>query len=374
MTMFTEVMVEVADCHTTLYHLGATPPQSPPLPMMDAPSYTSLYSKIAAAGSGDYSNLSGRPGVMLKKLSTIYRKNDYWHYFFANNDLTQYPGRAWEFLVPIRCTINLHVDFALGGKFNLNVSPVPYVVLYPFGWSNCLSLRLQGNLALQDLAAFNTSLFAEKSFTIPSSAAGQPATPVSVEDLFAKMSDGVRADAFAQTLADEFAPKEPIIVTTIMASYDGNLKLKGLSAKEMQDLLRIVKPEGPLPSGSLSDKIHRLQPDDKEKYVVMNNYGRFTWMQDRLVPAGRNYQHLRCNHNNTFNSLVHARHLYQLLTRAVNFNSPPAALGSLAKRANDSLGLPSLYYNSASLRGFLLDPDVKAIRKKMDKLSQPKAN
>jgi hypothetical protein len=365
--MFTEVMVEVADCHTTLYHFGSTPPQNPLLPLADAPSYASLYSKIVAAKAVTYAALSGQPGVMLKKLSPIYRKNDYWNYFFGNDDLAQYPGRAWEFLVPILCTINSHVDYALGAKSNITVSPVPYVVLYPFGWSNCLSLRLQGDFALKDLADFNVSLFADKSFTIAAATSGQPATPVSVRDLFAKMSNGVRADAFGGTLANDFAPREPTVVTTIMASYSGNLTLNGLGGNEVQSLLRIVKPEGPPPSGKLTDYVHRLQPGDKEKYVVMNNYGRFTWMQDLLASVGRNHQHLRCNHNNTFNSLVHARHLYQLLTQAVNLNSLPASLAPLAKRANEALGLPSLYYKSASLRGFLLDPAVAAVRKKMER-------
>jgi hypothetical protein len=188
------------------------------------------------------------------------------------------------------------------------------------------------------------------------------------------MSNGVRADAFGGTLANDFAPREPTVVTTIMASYSGNLTLNGLGGNEVQSLLRIVKPEGPPPSGKLTDYVHRLQPGDKEKYVVMNNYGRFTWMQDLLVSVGRNHQHLRCNHNNTFNSLVHARHLYQLLTQAVNLNSLPASLGPLAKRANEALGLPSLYYKSASLRGFLLDPAVAAVRKKMERFFPQKTN
>lgn len=370
MTMFTEVMVEVADCHTTLYHLGSTPPQNPPLPLSDAASYASLYSKIAA-NSLTCSDITGQAGVMLNKLEPVFRKNNYWHYFFGNGNLAQYPLRAWEFLVPISASVNLWVNFALEAKFNIRVSPRPYVVLYPFGWSNCLSLRLQGNFDLQELADFNTSLFADKSFVMAVAGSGQPATSVSVGDLFDQMSDGVSTDAFGGILANDFAPKEPIIVTTVMASYSGNLKLNGLSGNEEQALLRIVKPEGPPPSERL---FHRLQPGDKEKYVILNNYGRFTWMQDRLVPVDRNYQHLRCNHNNTFNSLVHARHLYQLLTQTVSLDSLPASLGSLAKKANEALGLPSLYYKSASLRGFLNDPAVVAIREKMKKFSPQKPN
>ena len=115
-------MVEVGDCHTTLYHLGSTPPQNPPLPLADAASYASLYSKIAALKAATYADITGQPGVMLKKLSPMFRKNDYWHYFFGTDDLPQYPGRAWGFLVPIMCTINLRVEFALGARFNILTS------------------------------------------------------------------------------------------------------------------------------------------------------------------------------------------------------------------------------------------------------------
>jgi hypothetical protein len=362
MTTFTDVMVEVADCHTTLYHLGATAPNNPTLPLSDSPGYLSLYAKIAAGNGVTYQSVTGQPGAMLKKLSPIFRKNDYWHHFFGSGNLAQYPNRVWEFMVPILCAIDLHVD---PPQSAIRVSPMPYVVLYPFGWSNCLSLRLQGELELKDLADFNANLFASKPFTIAGAAA-------SVRELFAKMSDGVRADAFGGSQANDFEPKDPIIVTTIMASYGGNLKLNGLSSSEVQLLLRIVKPEGPLPSGKLSDYIHRLSPNDKEKYVVMNNCGRFTWMEDRLVPVNRNYQHLRCNHNNTFNSILHARHLYQLLTQAIKLKPQPPSLDAVTKRASETLGLPVLYYKSASLRGFLIDADVAAAREKLEKLSQPK--
>jgi hypothetical protein len=160
-----------------------------------------------------------------------------------------------------------------------------------------------------------------------------------------------------------------------MESHGGNLTLDGLSASEEQALLRIVKPEPPPPAGNLADYIHRLQPHDKEKYVVMVDYGRFTWMEDRLVPEDRNYQHLRCNHNNTFNSLVHARHLYQLLTEALNQNALSPSQIELVAQANRILGLPALYYKSASLRGFLLNPAVDDVRQKItDKLSGKKTN
>lgn len=376
MATLTDAMVEVADCHTSLYHLGATPPAKAPFPMSDGSSYAKLYAKLAAQDAVPYADISGQSGVILKKLSPIYRKNDYWEYFFANGDVAQYPGFAWEYLVPVWCSINLHVDSALPAKFSFTVRPKPYVVLYPFGWSNCLSLRLQGSFALEDLADFNASLFTNKLFKIAASAAGQPAKAVSVRDLFTKMSEGVRADAFGGILAKDFAPKDPVIVTTIMAYRSGNLTLAGLSPSEEQAMLRIVTPTGPPPTGALSGGlVHSLQPSDKAKYVVMNDYGRFTWMEDRLVPEGRNHKHLRCNHNNTFNSLVHARHLYQLLTQVVNLSSLPASLEPLANKANDTLGLPAVYYKSASLKGFLLDPAVAAARQKMtDKFSAKKTN
>ena len=364
-----EVMVEVGDCHTSFYHVGSTSPQNPPLPLGSAAAYSALYAKVAAPTAVTYQSITGNPGVMLNKLAPAFRENKYWEFFFSVDDVSQYPARAWKFLVPIRCSLLPRVDFA--GKLNFSVSPQPDVILYPFGWTNCLSLRLRGDFQLQELADFNASLFSKKLFTIPD-AAGNPVA-ASVWDVFRRMSEGVRTDAFGGPLASDYAPKQPIIVTTVMESYGGNLTLDGLSASEEQALLRIVKPEPPPPAGNLSDYVHRLQPLDKEKYVVMVDYGRFTWMEDRLVPGDRNYQHLRCNHNNTFNSLVHARHLYQLLSEAFDQDPLSASLTELATQANRTLGLPARYYKSASLRGFLLDPAVSDIRQKMtDKLSSKK--
>jgi hypothetical protein len=373
MPTLTEAMVEVGDCHTSFYHLGPAPPQNPPLLLGTAADYTALYAKVAAPQPVTYQSLTGNPGVLLNKLSPAFRDNKYWGYFFGVDEPDQYLGNVWKLLAPIRCSVTLRVDFPSGGKSKLTVSPQPDVILYPFGWTNCLSLRVRGEFQLQDLADFNESLFAKKLFTIPN-AAGQP-VDASVWDVFRSMSKGVRADAFGGALAGDFAPKQPIIVTTIMESHSGNLTLDGLSSSEEQALLRIVKPEPPPPSGNLSDYVHRLPDPKYEKYVVMVDYGRFTWMEDRLLPEDRNYQHLRCNHNNTFNSLVHARHLYQLLTDAVNQNALSPSLTEVAAQANRLLGLPSLYYKSASLRGFLNDPKVAAARQAMaDKLSEKKTN
>jgi hypothetical protein len=257
------------------------------------------------------------------------------------------------------------VEFTPQTKFNFRVSPVPRVLLYPFGWSNWLSLRLKGEFGLEDLANFNASLFADKSLQLAGSA-GQ-ASMSSVREIFAKMSEGVRVDAFGATQTEDFAPEVPVVVTTVLEKYGGKLALNGLDSKGVQALLRVVKPEGPPPAGKLMNHVHRLEPTDQEKYVVMNNYGRFVWLEDRLAPEDRNYQHLRCYHNNTFNSLLHARHLYQLLTQAVKLKTLSTSLTELADKANAYLISPSDYYENASLRSFLLAPSVADVRKKMEK-------
>jgi hypothetical protein len=165
-----------------------------------------------------------------------------------------------------------------------------------------------------------------------------------------------------------------VVVTTILEKHGGSLTLNGLSASEATALLRIVKPEGPPPAGKLTDHVRRVQPIDEEKYVLMNDFGRFVWLEDRLNPIDRNYQHLRCYHNNTFNSLLHARHLYQLLTRVVNLKTLPASLGELTDKAGANLASPSDYYENASLRQFLLDESVTEVRKKMEKFAEKKLN
>jgi hypothetical protein len=304
---------------------------------------------------------------MLDKMSPFFRKNNYWNRFFATGQVAVYPDLAWDFLLPILCSLKVRINFVPDAKFKFQVRPIPSVLLYPFGWSACMSLRLVGPHEVDDLAAFNQHIFANKSFSVDPDPTPAAPSRFSLREVFDYIAEGVRTDAFGGLKTKDFGPNDAVVVTTVMAKNGGTLKPEGLSNDQQKVLLRIVKPEGPPLAGKIQDYIYDLDPN--VKYLVMDNYGRFIWMEDRLNPMDRNYEHLRCYHNNTFNSLVHARHLFQVLTQAARLKVLPAPVSDLTDKAVAALDSASLYYENASLREFLSAPEVSNARNNMAKFT-----
>jgi hypothetical protein len=368
MLTLTDTMVELADCHTTLYYLDA--PQQGPLPLGTSASYNQLYATVGAPNRVTYDGVAGHAGVLLDKLTPFFKKNNYWNRFFASSQVAIYPDLAWDFALPILCSLKLRINFIADAKFKFQVRPMPSVLLYPFGWSARVSLRLVGPHTVDNLAAFNQHIFDNKCFHINPDPAPGPKGPAtfSLPEVFDHIAEGVRTDAFGGLKTRDFSPNDAVIVTTVFAKNGGTLKSGGLGDAQQKVLLRIVKPDGPPLAGKVQDYVHDVDPP-KVKYVVMHNYGRFIWMEDLLNPVDRNYQHLRCYHNNSFNSLVQARHLYQLLTQSAGLKALPAPVSELTDKAVAALATPSLYYENASLRQFLLDPAVSTARNNMAKFN-----
>jgi hypothetical protein len=370
----TETQVELADCHTTLYYLGAKAPAPASLPLSTKQDYTDLYQKIAGPQPTPYADVSGRPGVMLAKLTSMFHKNDYWKSFFANEKVLTYPGLAWDFLAPILCSLKIRINFIPDPRFKFRVSPLPKVILYPFGWSTSLSLRLLGEHTLRDLAEFNQYLFSGKAFRLDPVLPPPAQSDFSAPQFFDYVADGVRTDVFDPLNTKDFSPNEAVVVTTVLAKHGAKAKIEALGTDEREILLRIVKPDGPLPQDSFSSHVYDL-PYEKTppKYMVFDNYGRFIWMEERLEATDRNYQHLLCYKNNTFNSLVHARHLYQLLSEAAQLPKLSKPLSRLTAAAVRGLTSPSEHYENASLRAFLLEPTVANAKKAMEKFDKESA-
>jgi hypothetical protein len=372
-----ETKIELSDCHTTLYYFGVSKPNPAPLPLGTEESYVKLYETVAAPMRITYDDVSGQAGVILEKLSPAYHKNKYWETFFAGVPYEAYAQNAWQFVLPIVCSLKTRIEFIPDKEFNFAVRPIPRVVLYPFGWSAWLSLRLMGSHTLDQLASFSASLFTRRCFRLdpdPAPLDEQPSA-YSVRDFFRHVAAGVRADAFGGMKTLSFGPQEPVSVTTVLVKEGGRPALGGLLGDLPNVLLRLAKPEGPPSGGDLEDHVHRLYDEDDTTYVVMEKYGRFTWMERQLKnPVGQNYAHLRCYHNNTFNSLLHARHLYQLLTQAARLEKLTEPLSTLTKLASFYLSSASLYYENASLREFLRDAAVADAKKKIAELNKKPAD
>jgi hypothetical protein len=380
MTTLTETIIDLADCHTTLYYLGAKPPQVAALPLGTAESYCGLYKTVAAPARVTYSDVSGgNPGRLLMKLSPVYRDNNYWEWYLGSRELDIYHEYAWDNIIPIEASIATRIEFIADARFNFNVSPIPRVLLYPFGWSACLSLRLTGAHTPEELSAFVQHVFTAKAFHLEPDPAppGQPPSAHSLRDLFDHVAQGVRNDAFGGNKKDNDS-QQIIAVTTVLGKHGGGLALGGLSVPMQEQILRLVKPEGPAPKEPFLKYIFRRSEDEDEEYVVHNDQKRFIWLKHLLKAEDRNYDHLRCYHNNTFRSLVQARHFFELLGMAGKQKSMSDPLQELVQTAinnleitkeNDELVWPGIYQN-ASLREFLQDPAIAKAIKKVKKPAQ----
>src|SRR5204863_10123462 len=103
MLTLTQTVIYAADCHTSLFYFQ--PAMKGPLPLGNSASYNSFYESLAAGVT--YQDQSGHAGSILNKFSTFFRKNNYWNRFFASGQIAAYPTQAWEFALPIVCSLKL---------------------------------------------------------------------------------------------------------------------------------------------------------------------------------------------------------------------------------------------------------------------------
>jgi hypothetical protein len=334
--------------------------------------YRDLYKSISPPASKRCADLRpDQTATILDKLSPAFRDNKYWHRYMATRNYRSYAGAAWGNMVPVAATLKARVEFVPVGVLPFKVSPVPRVLIYPFGWTTWLSLRLQGEYGLPDLAAFMQHLFDDhaKPFQIVPPPPGQPPVTLSLRGLFDFVAQGVRSDAFGGDETDTDS-QDMVTVVTVLAKHDGSLSLGALDDAEQKLLRRIVSPEGPPPSSPFAEHVYRVAPGSEVEYVIAEKYGRFVWLNELLRSVDRNRQKLRCHHNNTVLSLVQALHLRELIDEGVKGKKPlPETLKAMLEGAKDRLSDPP--YRNASLVLFLEDESVKEAIEKVEKLLKP---
>jgi len=350
MTTLTESLVELADRHTTLYHF-AEPANTAPLPFRNAAEYCQLHKTLAVQKRTAYSAIrSGEQGVVLDKLATGYKNHKYWSRYLRSKNYGAYPNLAWQSMLPIQATLALRIECTLSSKLPFEIQPFPRVLLYPFGWSTWVSLRLTGPHRISELASFVQRVISDRAFT----AGGATLT---LTQLFNQIADGVRVDAFGKDNTMDSESSETFIVTTVMAKYGGSPALGALSFEEETQMLRLVRPAGPLSGRPFKEHVFKFPLERELEYVVFDDHGRFNWMEHLLIPKGRNHEHLHCYHTNSFFSLLQADHFIALLDAAGNQRSLSKGLYEVVQTARNCLESPS--FKNASLRAFLARPDVK---------------
>ena len=371
MTTLTETIVDVADRHTTLYYLAGGSRAGPVLPFGSKDDYVSLHEKISKERGLDYREAFKRESsAILKRLAAAYSRNKYWQRVLGDQyDL--YPTMAWDNLLPVDCSLTRRVRCVLDPNVTFKVSPRPHVLLYPFGWSAWVSLRITGGHDIKGLAAFMTRLFEQPSFEFEDSPGA-----VTLQRLLDDIAKGVRGDAFGGDATADAAGLDKIVVTTVLAKHEGSPALGALGAEEQQELFRIIRPSGPLSRRPFEERVYRFLPRDHAEadleYMIHDAHGRFLWIEHLLDPKDHNRSHLRCYEDNTFRSLLQAWHLQGLLDAAVRQPQPSPATFQLARAASERLKSPP--YRSASLVEFLEHNDeLQASLEKIGALKSPAA-
>jgi len=377
MTTLTETMVDIADCHTTLYYLkGTQPPATAPLSLGSEQDYEALHNVLSDTLPQPYSEIRpGHESVIVNTISPSYSDNKYWRRYTGDESFPYSGHDAWKRLLPLRASLKSRVKFVdSSGSFNFKVSPLPSVLVYPFGWSTWLSLRLTGAHTLEELSRFVQYIFSHKPFQLEAPATGSPPAEFSVRDYFSHVAQGIRADIFGGSDTKDSSTEDLILATTVLAKKGGSPALAALSQAEQGHLLRIVKPEGPPPAKAFQTYVRQLIVNRQFEFVILNDFARFIWIEHLLTPndelrrTGQAHAWLGCHHNNTVRSLSTALHLHQLIRAAdSNRKKLSAPLIELLEAASARLQSPG--YKNASLRLFLESSDVADSIKKVGSIS-----
>jgi hypothetical protein len=348
MNKLTETRIEIADRHTSLCFLH-DPPEAGPL---GERTWSSLYASVCKAVDADFSLIStSAPDPILNRLFSICSPSNrrFWKEYLGGVEFQ--PGLALREGLPIQASIDPFVTIDLAADYAAKVSPVVYVLLYPFGWSTWISIRVTKEHTLGDIELLLAWVFQGKAFQIDSA-------PGTLDDLFDSVSSALRQQVFAGLSTRDKAARDCLVTTTVMSKVGASRSLAALTGEQETQMKALVTPRGPLPARPLSDLVFYLAAKKKElNYLVFNDLARFTWLEQLLEPEGRNRQHLQCYHNNNFLSLIQAWHLEGLLDAAKSTAHPAAPLSELTKTAIDRLTDPRR--KNAGLVAYLASDRVK---------------
>jgi hypothetical protein len=346
---------ECADRHTTLYHLSGKKPPTAPLPLGDEGGYKGLYDQVIKTLGTKYPALcGGTEGAVLYAFFPIFKasessgKKGYWRRY-----LHRAPGTeiVWSEALPLRCRIKPWIKIAVPPLLAAKVSAVPYVLLYPFGWSTWISVRVTADHAVTELRQIVEYLAEGKAFT----ASGEKGS-FTVSEIFDLVSRGVRSDAFGGKATVDIESSDTAIVTTVLSKSGPSLSLSGLSEedKDEEQIRHIARPGNLQSNRPLQEMVTPLDADTARNYMVLDKLGRFTWMEKLLIPEGRNRQLLACYHSNSFLALVQAWHFEGLLEAGAKASSKSARVKPLLTRAAACLDKPP--FHNASVVGLTKKP------------------
>jgi hypothetical protein len=339
----TESRIDIADWHTTLYHFADSPlPHSTMLGNRSG--YEGLYRFLHNQNGTTYP----APEI-ISAMRVFYRPVKFWKAYLNSTYVYSWPSLAWVMALPVLALLSprvTHTEVCSGIKVALQ----PSILLYPFGWSTWLSVRITGTHSISELAAIATNLQFVQVLNL--AAADGTSSILNLKDFFDQIAAGVRDEVFGGPKTLEFSPQEFVRMVTVISKNGGSLSLHGLGVQDERDVRSLLRPKGVPLQGSLDDMSHALRTDNGVvNYILCDRFSRFLWFDDLLVPVGQNRQHLDCYHQNSVISLIQACHLDALLTQTDGKKGLSQDLTDLLQMARNTLQAPP--FINASLHHFL---------------------
>ena len=342
--ILTESRIEIADRQTTLCLLDA-PGAKSPLDLGLSDKYGALYKKLDEDRQASYESISGKPGKILSRLLPAYGASKYWRRYLRAMPES---SLAWPEALPVIATLNQRFQLSQPPGVTVKVGLVPQVVLYPFGWSTWLSVRVTKDHTLHDLALLVQYMFNESPFSIDGSASQ---ATMSLQSLLDMVSAGVKEDAF---LGAETRPHESsqfLRVVTVLAKHGASLSLRAMESQNELDIRTLLRPAGTPSQSPLAKMAHQLRKPADLNYILFDGLGRFIWMEYLLKPEGRNKPHLECYHQNSFMALLQGMHFQGLLQEAQSIKPKSPLLDGLTAAALSRLSTPP--FKNASIQAFV---------------------
>jgi hypothetical protein len=362
MVTIQESFIELVDLNTSLIHLSSVPPGGT-LRLSTSDEYRTLYQQIASDPTA-YAAQTDGPREILRQLKPSYHPNKYWRRYYNSSEVDTYCNSVWERLVPIEARLKLRLTALPGALAKVKVSPVPRVLLYPFGWSTWISLRILGRHDLTALAALLRRFLREPAYELsPSTTPAQDS-----QGIFAQIGKGVWKDAFGGGEKTAASPLEVLSITTVLDKSGGGPSLLALEKEETAALTALVAPDHSGKDHLPSDAIQYLPQGQKgTDFVLQKGTSVFLWADHLLKSQGQNRQRLYCYHHNTLLSLIHAWQLTAFLSQASRSKDRTSALEDLVSAAVEQIDQQLAKgdgYRNLPLLSYLQRDNVQNILKK----------